>query len=104
MRNVLPPQSCESPRTDTFVSYEQARECMMTSFILPTTHPRSTSCNSMRFFSNVIVKKESPWTDAGLALQSRSLSKSLSITRAAEMKDDDEGPLQGLIPLQEQLG
>lgn len=97
---------CEGLKTDMFVSHERESECMMTSLIFPTTHTHSTSRNSMSFcfFKCDSKKQNGPQKSAVLVLQSRSLSKSLSITRAAWIKDDDKGPLQGLIPLQEQLG
>ena len=56
-----------------------------------TSRPYSTSCDSMRVSvsSNVTVKMKPPHPSAAFTLRSGSLSKSLSITRAAWMKDDD---------------
>lgn len=52
---------CEALRTDMFVSCKQLRECMMTSFIFPTTQPHTTSCNSKSFcFFKCDSKKENP--------------------------------------------
>jgi len=85
--------SCVALKTDMFVSCEQPRESMMTSFIFPTAHlwGYSQKLHESFCFSKCDSQKEPPLTLCWTDLRSRSLSKVPTITRPAGIKHDEEG-------------